>query len=139
MNNKKITNLLNKLHPEQTDHKQAVNVEQISVIGHSCDAVGWRPVPYTVPERFAAFHANVEKDVTAFISKAHPDMYNVHFYEGNVQAALKGALNELEMQRIEHMRSIHNIRIYQNASKTDLESYLANLEDDLKKKEEPDG
>ncbi len=135
MKNGKLGNLLNKLRPEQTDPKQAVNVEQVAVIGHSCDAVGWRPIPYKIPEEFAAFHANVENDVADFISKAHPDMYNVHFYEGAVQSALKIGLDDLESQRIEHIRSIHNIRIYQDASLTDLKLYLARLEEALMKKE----
>ena len=138
MKNGKIGDLLSKLHPDQTDHKQAINVEQIAVIGHSCDAVGWRPVPYTVPEEFSAFHANVRQDVAEFISKAHPDTYNVHFYEKHVKVALKKALDSLEGQRVEHMRSIHNIRIYEDASKTDLESYLVRLLDALRRKEESD-
>lgn len=138
MKNGKIGSLLNKLRPDRTDNKQAVNVEQVAVIGHSCDAVGWRPVPYKIPDDFAAFHANVENDVNAFISKAHPDMYNVHFYKGTVQSALKKALDDLESQRIEHKRSIHNIRIYQEASLTDLTLYLARLEEALREKEEYD-
>ena len=129
---------LDKLHPEHTDLKETRNVEQISVIGHSCDAVGWRPVSYTVPAEFAEFHANVETDVYAFIQKAHPDMYNVHFYEETVQLALKSALAALEIQRTEHKRSIHNIRTYQEASRTDLELYLARLEESLRRKEESD-
>ena len=138
MKNGKIGEFLSMLHPDQTDHKQAVNVEQIAVIGHSCDAVGWRPVPYTVPEEYSAFHSNVRQDVTEFILKAHPDAYNVHFYEERVQVALKKALDSLEGQRVEHMRSNHNIHIYQQASKNNLESYLARLEDALRRKEESD-
>ena len=127
---------LDMLHPARMDYKEAKNVEQISVIGHSCDAVGWRPIPYTIPEEFAAFHADVENDVSALIQKAHPDMYNVRFYDETVQAALRTALDALESQRTEHMRGIYSIRTYQEASRTDLELDLARLEDALRRKEE---
>lgn len=134
----KMDSLLNKLNPKRTDNKSVVNVEQVSVIGHSCDAVGWRPVAYSVPDAFERFHANVEKDVAAFISRAHPDMYNIYFYEETKEAAVKKAMTELDVQRAEHQRSIHNIRIYQDAALTDLVLYLTQLEEELKRKEETD-
>ena len=132
----KMGDVLNKLRPDKTGNKKVVNVEQISAIGHSSDAVGWRPVPYTVPEDFEAFHTNVEKDVTDLISKANPDMYNVHFYDDTVRTALKSALDVMQEQRIEHKRSIHNIHIYQDGSLKKLSSYLASLEEELRRKEE---
>ncbi len=135
MRKEKSKSLLDLLHPGHTDHKEAKNVEQLSVIGHSCNAVGWRPIPYKIPEEFAAFHADVEKDVSSLIQKAHPDMYNVRFYAETVQAALKTALDALEYQRAEHLRGIYNIRTYQEASRTDLELFLARLEEALRRKE----
>ena len=136
MSKNKKKSLLDILHPRRTDQKEVKTVEQFSVIRHSCDAVGWRPIPYTIPEEFAAFHADVEKDVSELIQKAHPDMYNVRFYDETVQAALRTALDALESQRTEHMRGIYSIRTYQEASRTDLELDLARLEDALRRKEE---
>ena len=136
MRKNKKRSFLDILRPGRTDRKEVKTVEQFSVIGHSCDAVGWRPIPYTIPEEFAAFHAGVERDVSELIQKARPDMFNVRFYDETVQAALRTALDALESQRTEHMRSICNIRTYQEASKADLELYLARLEEALGRKEE---
>lgn len=121
-------NLLELLRPNRTDGKQARTVERIAAIGHSCDAVGWRPVAYTVPERYAAFCAGIDGDIDAFLSAASPDLYNARYFSDPIGCETTLALRELAFQRIEHKRSIHNIRLYQAASKADLENQLRHLE-----------
>ena len=121
----KIKNMLEKLRPNQIDNKQAKTVERIAAIGHSSDAVGWRPVPYITPDRFESF-----------IAQANPDCYNAHFYEKTVDGEVTLALKELAAQRTEHKRSIHNIRIYQQASLIDIENHRKRMEEAFTKKKE---
>ena len=80
----KVKNILDKLRPDNTNNKQAKTVERIAAIGHTTDAVGWRPVPYTTPDRFNQFLTNLESDIDSFIAKANPDRYNPCFYERTV-------------------------------------------------------
>lgn len=127
----KKKNFLDKLKANLTDSKQANTVERIAAIGHSCDAVGWRPVPYTMSDRFTKFLSNLDTDVKGFISKANPDRYNARFYERTVKEEVALALLELTAQRTEHKRSIHNIRIYQQASLSDIEYHLQRMEEAL--------
>ena len=72
----KVKNFLNKLLPDRSDSKQAKTVERIAAIGHTTDAVGWRPVPYTTPDRFAQFLSDLDSDIGRFIAQAGPDRYN---------------------------------------------------------------
>ena len=82
MNKKSIFDYL---HPNRTDSKKAESIEQIAAISHSCDAVGWRPVPYKIPEEYSAFIENIDRDVLDFINQAKPDMYNAKFYDQRQQ------------------------------------------------------
>lgn len=132
----KLKNILNKLRPDRTDNKQAKTVERVAAIGHSSDAVGWRPVPYTTPDHFAQFLSNLDADITAFISQANPDCYNARFYERTINDEIALALKELDSQRTEHKRSIHNIRIYQQASLTAIESHRQRMEEALARNKE---
>lgn len=132
----KMKNFLNKLRPDRTDGKQAKTVERIAVIGHSCDAVGWRPVSYTVPERFERFISELDSDINGFISKANPDRYNACFYNTTVDREVELALKELVPQRTEHKRSIHNIRLYQQACLLDMENHLQRMEEAFVKNKE---
>lgn len=132
----KLKNILDKLRPDRTDSKQVKTVERIAAIGHTTDAVGWRPIPYTVPKRFEQFLADVDADVESFIAKAGPDRYNPRFYERIVDGEVALALKELECQRTEHKRSIHNIRGYQKASLKDIEGDLQRMEEALEKNKE---
>lgn len=127
----KAKNLLEKLRPDRTDKKQVKTVERIAAIGHTTDAVGWRPVSYTIPDRFRQFLDNLDADIDHFIAHAHPDQYNPRFYEKTVDEEVALALQELEMQREEHIRSIHNIRTYQHASLKDMESHLQRMKETL--------
>lgn len=126
------------LHPNRTDSKKAESIEQIAAISHSCDAVGWRPVPYKIPEEYSDFIENLDHDVLDFISQAKPDMYNAEFYEETIDGNVARAFKALHIQQIEHRRGIHNIRIYQDASLADLKGYLARLEAAYKRKESAD-
>ena len=134
--NNKWKNVLEKIRPDHTENKQAKTVERVQAIGHSCEAIGWRPVGDTTPKQFQQFLNNLHTDIEGFISKTNPDKYNACFYVNTVESELALALKELEMQRTEHKRSIHNIRIYQKASLTDLENYLKQLEEALAKNKE---
>lgn len=127
----KVKNILDKLRPDNTNNKQAKTVERIAAIGHTTDAVGWRPVPYTTPERFDQFLTNLESDIDSFIAKANPDRYNPRFYERTVDGEVDLALKELAAQRTEHVRAIHNIRNYQIASQKDIEYHLQRMEEAL--------
>lgn len=127
----KVKNILDKLRPDNTNNKQAKTVERIAAIGHTTDAVGWRPVPYTTPDRFNQFLTNLESDIDSFIAKANPDRYNPCFYERTVDGEVALALKELAAQRTEHVRAIHNIRNYQIASKKDIEYHLQRMEEAL--------
>lgn len=129
-------NLLDLLNPHRTNAKQARTVERIAAIGHSCDAVGWRPVSYDMPERFERFLDTLESDIDSLIAGAHPDLYNARYYEETVDREVQIALMELRSQRTEHLRSIHNIRIYQNASLEDIHSHIRQLTESLNSKEE---
>ena len=132
----KLKNILNKLRPDHTDNKQVETVERIAVIGHSCDAIGWRPVSYAIPKHFEQFLSNLNTDMEHFIAQANPDKYNAHFFVSTIDNEVALALKELATQRIEHKRSIHNIRIYQKASLTDLTNRLKRMEETLKKNKE---
>ena len=132
----KIKNMLEKLRPNQIDNKQAKTVERIAAIGHSSDAVGWRPVPYITPDRFEQFLGNLDADIESFIAQANPDCYNAHFYEKTVDGEVTLALKELAAQRTEHKRSIHNIRIYQQASLIDIENHRKRMEEAFTNKKE---
>ena len=132
----KVKNLLDKLRPDRSDNKQAKTVERIAAIGHTTEAVGWRPVPYTAPNRFDQFLSNLDSDIESFISQAGPDRYNPRFYERTVDGEVALALKELKAQRTEHKRSIHNIRIYQQASLKDIENNLQRMEEALAKNKE---
>ena len=90
----KVKNILSKLRPDRTDSKQAKTVERIAAIGHSSDAVGWRPVPYTIPDRFNQFISHLDSDIESFISQGNPDRYNALYFEGTVDAEVKLALKE---------------------------------------------
>lgn len=126
---KKWKEFLANLRPDRTDSKQVKTVERIAAINHSTEAVGWRPVGYTIPEHFEKFLQNLEADVEDLISKANPDMYNPRFYDKTVDIEVEIAKKELAGQRIEHERSIHNIRIYQQASLADIENHLHRVEE----------
>lgn len=132
----KVKNVLDKLRPDRSDSKQAKTVERIAAIGHTGDAVGWRPVPYTTPDRYAQFLSNLDSDIGSFIAKAGPDRYNPEFYTRNVDGEVALAIKELKSQRTEHKRSIHNIRIYQQACLKDLENHLQRMEEALAKNKE---
>lgn len=132
----KLKSILNKLRPDRIDNKQVRTVERIAAIDHSSDAVGWRPVPYTTPDSFEQFLANLDSDMERFIAQANPDRYNACFYETTIDAQVNLALKELATQRTEHRRSIHNIRIYQRASLTDMENHLHRMEEALAKNKE---
>lgn len=132
----KIKNMLDKLRPDRTDKKHAKTVERIAAIGHTTDAVGWRPVPYTIPQRFEQFLSNLDDNIKDFIAKASPDRYNPRFFEQVINEEVSLALKELDMQRTEHCRSIHNIRIYQNASLADIEMHLQRMKEALSKNKE---
>lgn len=122
-------NMLDKLRPDRTDKKHAKTVERIAAIGHTTDAVGWRPVPYTTPQRFEQFLSNLDSKIEDFIAKASPDRYNPRFFEQIINEEVALALKELAMQRTEHVRSIHNIRNYQNASLADIEMHLQRMQE----------
>lgn len=132
----KVKNILDKLRPDHNDNKQAQNVERIAAIGHTSEAIGWRPIPYKIPESFQNFLDNLDSDLDAFISQSNPDRFNAEYYVEITEAACKRALEELLGQRIEHGRSIHNIEIYQQACLTDLELDLQRMEEALCKKKE---
>lgn len=132
----KVKSILDKLRPDRSDSKQAKTVERIAAIGHTTEAVGWRPVPYTTPDRFDRFLSNLDSDIESFIAQAGPDRYNPRFYERTVDGEVDLALKELKAQRTEHKRSIHNIRIYQQASLKDIENHLRRMEEALAKNKE---
>lgn len=132
----KIKNILSKLRPDRTDSKQAKTVERIAAIGHSSDAVGWRPVSYTIPDRFNQFISHLDSDIESFISQSNPDRYNALFFEGTVNAEVKLAVKELAVQLTDHKRSIHNIRLYQTASLKNLETNLQRMEEAYAKNKE---
>lgn len=132
----KEKNILKKLCPDILNRKQAKTVEQISVIGHSSDAVGWRPVPYRIPERFEAFMENLDQDIEDILNHANPDMYNAHFYDEVVMREVEIALRELYLQRSDHERTEHNIRLYQTASRLDIENHMKQMIEAQKKIEE---
>lgn len=119
-----MSKLLDLLNPHRTNVKQVQTVERIAAIGHSSDAVGWRPVSYQMPERFERFLANLEADIDNLIATAKPDMYNATYYEEIVAREVEIALKELLMQRTDHQRSIHNIRIYQDAALQDIKTHI---------------
>lgn len=127
---------LDMLRPDRLDSKRDAAAERITAIGHSSDAVGWRPVPYTTPERFEQFLSDLDPDIESFITKANPDRDNPHFYEKTVDKEVALALKELESQRTEHKRYIHNIRIYQQASLTYMQNHLRSMEEALARKRE---
>lgn len=132
----KVNNILDKLRPDRSDSKQVKTVERIAAIGHTTEAVGWRPVPYTTPDRFEQFLSNLDSDIESFIAQAGPDRYNPRFYERIVDEEVNLALKQLAPQRTEHKRSIHNIRIYQQASLKDTEGHLQRMEEALAKNKE---
>lgn len=132
----KVKNILDKLRPDSNGNKQAKTVERIAAIGHTNDAIGWRPVPYTTPDRFTNFLSNLDSDIESFIAQAGPDRYNTRFYDRIVDGEVNLAITELKAQRTEHKRSIHNIRIYQQASLKDIENHLQRMKEALTKNEE---
>lgn len=132
----KVKNILDKLRPDSNGNKQAKTVERIAAIGHTTDAIGWRPVPYTTPDRFTKFLSDLDSDIGSFIAKAGPDKYNPEYYKIIVDGEVALAIKELKPQRTEHERSIHNIRIYQQACLKDLENHLQRMEEALAKNKE---
>ena len=132
----KFKNILNKLRPNHTDNKQVETVEHIAAIGHSCDAIGWRPISYSTPKHFEQFLSNLDTDIEQFIAQTNPDKYNANFFVSTIDNEVALALKELATQRTEHRRSIHNIRIYQKASLTDLTNRLKRMEEALNKNKE---
>ena len=132
----KVKNILDKLRPDHNDIKQAKSIERIAAIGHTSDAIGWRPVPYEIPVTYQNFLANLDTEIDAFISKANPDRYNAGYFEEVIEAECKLALEETGLQEIEHGRSNHNIDIYQQACLTNLELHLQRMEEALNKKKE---
>ena len=124
----KLKNFLNGFRPDRTNAKQMKTIERIGVINHSCDAIGWRPCLYTIPAQFEHFLKELDSDIDAFISKAGPDRYNARFYETTVDREVELALKELAAQHVEHKKSIHNIRIYQQASLLNAEAHLHEME-----------
>lgn len=129
----KMKNILDKLRPDHNDNKQAKNVERIAAIGHTSEAIGWRPVPYEIPKDFQNFLNHLDSTIDAFISQAGPDRYNARYFEEVIETEYLRALKELVLQKTEHIRSIHNIEIYQKASLSDLEFDLQRMEEALDK------
>ena len=132
----KVKNILDKLRPDHNDNKQAKNIERIAAIGHTSDAIGWRPVPYEIPAAYQNFLNNLDSEIDAFISQTNPDRYNAGYFEEVIEAECKLALEEAGLQKIEHGRSIHNIEIYQQACLSDLEFHLQRMKEALDKKKE---
>ena len=132
----KVKNILDKLRPDHNDNKQAKNVERIAAIGHTSEAIGWRPIPYEIPASYQDFLDNLDADLDDFISQANPDRYNAEYFVEVIEEACKRALEKLPAQKIEHGRSIHNIEIYQQACLNDLELDLQRMEEALAKKKE---
>jgi hypothetical protein len=127
-------NILAKLRPN--NNKQVKTVERIAAIGNSCEAIGWRPIAYELPNRFVSFQKNLTKNLNDCLATANPDIYNAHYYDENIDMEVQIALQELDSKRIDHIRNIHNIRIYQEASKLDIENQLHELEKNLLKNKE---
>lgn len=132
----KVKNILDKLRPDYNDNKQSKSIERIAAIGHTSDAIGWRPVPYEIPVTYQNFLANLDTEIDAFISKANPDRYNAGYFEEVIEAEFKLAVEEAGLQKIEHGRSIHNIEIYQQACLKDLKSHHQRMKEALDKKKE---
>lgn len=130
----KVTNILDKLRPDRNDNKQVKNVERIAAICHTSEAIGWGPVPYEIPKDFQNFLDHLDSTIDAFISQAVPDRYNARYFEEVIETEYLRALKELALQKTEHIRSIHNIEIYQKASLSDLEFDLQRMEEALDKK-----
>lgn len=134
--NKAKKNTLNKLRPDYNALKHVTNTERIAAIGHTDEAIGWRPMPYKIPDSFLQFLDNLDTDLEDFISKSNPDRYNAEYYLEVIEEACNCALKELPEQKIEHIRSIHNIEIYQQACLKDRELDLQRMEEALAKKKE---
>lgn len=132
----KVKNILEKLRPDHNGMKQVKNVERIAAIGHTSEAIGWRPVAYEIPEDFQRFLEELDDSLDAFISQAGPDRYNARYFEEVIEAEHRYALGVLALQETEHIRSIHNIEIYKKACLADLEFDLQRMEEALDKKKE---
>lgn len=129
----KIKDILEKIRPDNTCNKQARHVERVAAITHASDAVGWRPVPYTIPDRYAKFLQNLDSDIESIIEQAGPDQYNPRYFERTVDEEVDLALKEVVLQQIEHARSIASIHNYQKQSIEKIQLNLARLENDLEK------
>ena len=132
----KVKNILDRLRPDHNDNKQVKNVERIATIGYTSEAIGWRPIPYEIPEGYQNFLDNLDSAIDAFISQANPDRYNACYFEEVIEAECKRALDELALQEIEHGRSIYNIKSYQETCLSALELDLQRMEEALDKKKE---
>lgn len=129
------TKLFDLLNPNRMN-KQSQTVEHIAMIGHSCEAVGWRPIDYQLPKSFLSFMSQLDSELDAYLKEGKPDMYNARYYDELIDAKVQLALCELKKQRTEHQRSIHNIRIYQSANHADMTLHIRDLEAVLDKKED---
>lgn len=131
-----MKNILDFLNPNRNANKQAKLIERVSAISHSCDAIGWRPLPYALPQRFQSFIAD-DNDMADLISQTNADMFNPRYYEGIVDAETAIDKCEVSQQKIDHVRIIHQIRIYQKASLLNIQQQIARMEDELARSEEP--
>lgn len=129
--------LFDLLKPNRMD-KQPKTVEHIAMIGHSCEAVGWRPIDYELPDIFQSFMTRLDSELETYLEEGKPDMYNARYYDELIDAKVQLALCELKKQRTEHLRSIHNIRIYQSANHEDMTLHIRDLTAALNEREEHD-
>lgn len=129
-------NFFNRFRPRTNDHKEAGTEEHVSYINHSSSAVGWGTVSHPAPESWAAYQAAFEQNVDSFISRANPDAYNAACLDREVSSKEEIAQAEARFRRVSNQRSIHNIRIYQEAVLQELDLRISRLEEALEKCEE---
>lgn len=127
----KVKSILEKLFSRGTDKKHKSDNERIVTIDHRCEAVGWRPLPYTMPERFSEFQKNLDSDIDSFIKKANPDQYNKAYFDAIIDEEVKLALCECEPQRTNHGYSIADIEGQKKTKMRELDDIIREMEEHL--------
>ena len=132
----KLKNAISSRKAKKASDRQVLTNEVPMPIPHISPSTRWRTMPYEITQRFADFRGGFEASAEEYINAAHADMYNAHYYDEIIDGELKIGLAELALQKVEHGRSLHNIRQYQKTSLLELDNSISRLEAALNKLKE---
>lgn len=120
----------------KTGHREANNEEHRAFVPHSSPAIGWGTVGYPTPDSWKAYMDGFRGEVTAYLERTHPDIYNGCFMDRQVRRNEKLAITQARDYCVRNEKSIHNIRTYQTACLSELELTIAYMEEELKRCQE---